>query len=66
MDIQNQIVCAPHFISVYELSDKYFEMSYPMDISITDIIKMFMHGISLGKFQNVDLIPKERKTIGVV
>ena len=35
---------------LFELSesDKYFEMSYPMDISITNIIKMFVHGISFS------------------
>ena len=32
---------------LFELSDKYVEMSYPMDISITIIIKMFVHGISV-------------------
>ena len=32
---------------LFDLSDKYFKMSYPMDISITNIIKMFVHGISV-------------------
>ena len=34
---------------LFELSDKYFEMSYPMDTSITKIVS----GISLGYLHSI-------------
>ena len=52
IDIQNQNVCTaalPHGIStsyLFELSDKYFEMSCPMDFSITNICIRDTFGIS--------------------
>ena len=44
----NMFVHGISFSYLFELSDKYFKMSYPIDISITNIIKMFVHGISVS------------------
>ena len=48
MDIQNQNVCAWYilFLSSRVNSDKYFKMSYPSDISITNICIRDILGIS--------------------